>query len=92
MLLLDAHPSTETGGAQLASMVMGDNDLDVLADALGRINEELPRLRGRMRHLASLGFSRSRAAELAVSDIDIGELERLVGMGCPAEVAVAIVQ
>ena len=85
--------SSDAGREHAASLeAMGDRELEIVEDALSRINDELPLLRRRMRHLGSIGFSRSRAAELAVSGIDVGKLEHLVGLGCPPETAVAIIR
>jgi hypothetical protein len=55
-----------------------------------RLDDDLTVLRGRTERLLALGYELREAAFLAISQIDIGELERLIGKGCPRETAVRI--
>lgn len=54
------------------------------------LDEELTVVRWRTERLLALGYEPHRAATLAISDVDIHELERLLGKGCPRETAVRI--
>lgn len=54
------------------------------------LDEELTVVRWRTERLLALGYERRRAASLAISEVDIHELERLIGKGCPRETAVRI--
>jgi hypothetical protein len=55
-----------------------------------RLDDDLTVLRWRRERLLALGYELSRATLLAVSRVDIHELERLIGKGCPPETAVRI--
>lgn len=44
----------------------------------------------RSRRLRLLGYAPSQAAFLATTNVDIGQVERLIGMGCPHDLAVRI--
>ena len=55
-----------------------------------RLDEELDVVRWRVRRLLGIGFELDEAARLALSRIDIHELEHLIGNGCPLETAVRI--
>ena len=55
-----------------------------------RLDDDLRLARWRTDRLLALGYELRDAARLAVSSIDIHELERLIGMGCPPETAVRI--
>ena len=66
-------------------------------DELGPLNSErqslddgLTVLCWRTERLLALGYELREAAYLAISDVDVHELERLIGKGCPAETAVRI--
>jgi hypothetical protein len=66
-------------------------------DELGPLNRErqslddgLTVLCWRTERLLALGYELREAAYLAISDVDVHELERLIGKGCPAETAVRI--
>jgi hypothetical protein len=66
-------------------------------DELGPLNSErqslddgLTALCWRTERLLALGYELREAAYLAISDVDVHELERLIGKGCPAETAVRI--
>jgi hypothetical protein len=54
------------------------------------LDDDLRLLRWRTERLLALGYELRRAASLATSQIDIQELERLIGKGCPPETAVQI--
>jgi hypothetical protein len=55
-----------------------------------RLDDDLTVLRWRMDRLLGLGYELSRATFLAVSRVDIHELERLITNGCPPETAARI--
>ena len=55
-----------------------------------RLDEELDVIRWRVRRLLGIGFELDEAARLALSPVDIHELEHLIGNGCPLETAVRI--
>jgi len=55
-----------------------------------RLDDSLEVTRWRTERLVTLGFELREAVGLALSPIDVHELERLVGKGCPPEVAVRI--
>jgi hypothetical protein len=55
-----------------------------------RLDEELTVVRWRTERLLELGYGLREAAGLALSEIDIHELERLIALGCPPETAVRI--
>ena len=48
-------------------------------------------IRWRARRLLKIGYEPHEVAGLALSRIDIHELEQLIGEGCPLETAVRIV-
>lgn len=54
------------------------------------LDEDLAVMRWRTDRLLALGYGVREAAQLAVTAIDIHELERLIGLGCPLETAVRI--
>ena len=64
--------------------------LDVQETDWLRLDDDLRLARWRTDRLLALGYELPEAARLAVSSIDIDELERLIGMGCPPETAVRI--
>jgi hypothetical protein len=47
-------------------------------------------LRWRTERLIDLGYERREAVRLAGTQVDIHELDRLIGMGCPRDTAVRI--
>jgi hypothetical protein len=47
-------------------------------------------VRWRTERLFALGYEFPRAASLAISGVDVHELERLIGKGCLRETAVRI--
>ena len=55
-----------------------------------KLDEELIVIRWRTRRLLGIGYELQEAARLAVSRVDIHELERLIRNGCPLETAVRI--
>ena len=55
-----------------------------------RLDEELEVIRWRTQRLLGIGYELREAARLALSRIDIHELDHLVGQGCPLETAVRI--
>jgi hypothetical protein len=66
-------------------------------DELGPLNgewrsldDDLTVLCWRTERLLALGYVLPEAAYLAISDVDVHELERLIGKGCPTETAVRI--
>jgi hypothetical protein len=54
------------------------------------LDDDLMVLCWRTERLIALGYELREAAYLAISDIDVHELERLIGKGCPTETAVRI--
>ncbi len=66
------------------------DELDILDGEWRRLEDDLRVLRWRSERLVALGYERREAALLAVSPVDIHELERLIGKGCPPETAVQI--
>lgn len=46
--------------------------------------------RTRSRRLRLLGYDPSQAAALAMTNVDIDQVERLLGSGCPHDLAVRI--
>jgi hypothetical protein len=64
--------------------------LDVRETEWLRLDDDLRLARWRTDRLLALGYELREAARLAVSSVDIHELERLIGMGCPPETAVRI--
>ena len=55
-----------------------------------RLADELAVAQWRTERLLSLGFGLREAAFLALSRVDIHELERLIGKGCPPQTAARI--
>jgi hypothetical protein len=55
-----------------------------------RPDDDLTVLRWRTERLLALGYEFPRAAFLAISRVDIHELERLIMKGCPPDTAVRI--
>ena len=55
-----------------------------------RLDHDLTVLRWRTQRLVALGYELQQAAFLAISQIDVHELERLIGRGCPPKTAVRI--
>lgn len=66
------------------------DDLDVIEAGWRQVDEDLRVLYWRAERLTALGYELRAAAVLALSQIDIHELERLIGKGCPPETAVRI--
>ena len=64
---------------------LGTSDVEWLA-----LDEDLSVVHWRTERLLALGYAWREAARLAGTGIDIHELERLIGMGCPLETAVRI--
>ncbi len=66
------------------------DELDILDGEWRRLEDDLRVLRWRTERLVAIGYELREAAFLAVSQVDIHELERLIGNGCPPETAVHI--
>ena len=66
------------------------DELDTLDSEWRRLDDDLTVLRWRTERLAALGYELREAAFLAISQIDVHELERLIGSGCPPAIAVRI--
>ena len=66
------------------------DELDTLAGEWRRLDDDLTVLRWRTERLLALGYELREAAFLAISRVDIHELERLIGKGCPPATAVRI--
>jgi len=66
------------------------DELDILDGEWRRLEDDLRVLRWRTERLVAIGYERREAAFLADSQVDIHELERLIGKGCPPETAVQI--
>ena len=66
------------------------DELDTLESEWRRLDDDLTVLRWRTERLVALGYELREAAFLAISQIDVHELERLIGSGCPAATAVRI--
>ena len=62
----------------------------ILDSELRRLDDELEVIRWRTQRLLRIGYELHEAARLALSRIDIHELEHLIGNGCPLETAVRI--
>ncbi len=54
------------------------------------LDDDVTVLCWRTERLIALGYGLREAAYLAISDVDVHELERLIGKGCPTETAVRI--
>lgn len=65
------------------------DDYDSNESKWARFEDELI-VRWRTERLLALGYGLRQAASLALSPIDIHELERLIGKGCPPETAIKI--
>jgi hypothetical protein len=65
-------------------------ELDTLDSEWRHLDDELSILRWRTERLVELGYELRQAAFLALSQVDVHELERLIGKGCPPETAVRI--
>jgi hypothetical protein len=66
------------------------DELDTLASEWRRLDDDLTVLRWRTERLIALGYELREAAFLAISRVDVHELERLIGKGCPPATAVRI--
>jgi hypothetical protein len=66
------------------------DEVDMCDFDFRRLDDSLEVTRWRTERLVTLGFELREAVGLALSPIDVHELERLVGKGCPPEVAVRI--
>jgi hypothetical protein len=66
------------------------DELDTLDGEWRRLDDDLTVLRWRTDRLVALGYELQQAAFLAISQIDVHELERLIGSGCPPATAVRI--
>ena len=60
------------------------------ADDRRWLDDELMVVRWRTQRLTALGYELPGAALLAFSDVDVHELERLIGKGCPPATALRI--
>jgi hypothetical protein len=65
-------------------------EFDLNDSASRRLDDDLMVVRWRTDRLLALGYSLRDAAYLALSDVDLHEIERLIGKGCSAETAVRI--
>lgn len=75
-----------SGGGQRSGMA----HRDLLDGDWRRLDEELDVVRWRTERLVALGFGLRQAAYLALSDVEVHQLERLIARGCPPETAVRI--
>ena len=66
------------------------DELDTLDSEWRSLDGDLVVLRWRTERLVALGYDLREATFLAISQIDVHELERLIGRGCPPETAVRI--
>jgi hypothetical protein len=66
------------------------DELDTLDSEWRSLDDDLTVLRWRTERLVALGYDLREATFLAISQIDVHELERLIGRGCPPETAVRI--
>ena len=66
------------------------DELDTLASEWRQLDDDLTVVRWRTERLIALGYELREAAFLAISRVDIHELERLIGKGCPPATAVRI--
>jgi hypothetical protein len=66
------------------------DELDTLDSEWRRLDDDLTVLRWRTERLVALGYELREAAFLAISQIDVHELERLIGSGCTPATAVRI--
>ena len=67
------------------------DEVNILDAEWRQLDAELEVIRWRTQRLLRIGYEIREAARLALSRIDIHELEQLVGRGCPLETAVCIV-
>jgi hypothetical protein len=65
------------------------DELDTEIDWL-RLDEDVTVIGWRTQRLLALGYELGEAGSLALSDLDIHELEQLIENGCPRETAVRI--
>ena len=66
------------------------DELNTLDSEWRSLDDDLTVLRWRTERLVALGYDLREATFLAISQIDVHELERLIGRGCPPEIAVRI--
>ena len=66
------------------------DELNTLASEWRRLDDDLTVLRWRTERLIALGYELREAAFLAISRVDVHELERLIEKGCPPATAVRI--
>ena len=66
------------------------DELNTLAGEWRRLDDDLTVLRWRTERLIALGYELREAAFLAISRVDLHELERLIEKGCPPATAVRI--
>jgi hypothetical protein len=66
------------------------DDLHLRTSEWRRLDEELAVARWRTERLLALGYERREAAFLALSRVDLHELERLIARGCPPATAARI--
>lgn len=66
------------------------DELDTLDSEWRRLDDDLTVLRWRTERLVALGYELRQAALLAISQIDVHEVERLICSGCPPATAVRI--
>ena len=67
------------------------DEVNILDAELRQLDHELEVIRWRTERLLHIGYELREAERLALSRIDIHELEQLVRKGCPLETAVRIV-
>jgi hypothetical protein len=65
-------------------------DVDLFEAEWRQLEDELRVVRWRTEFLVALGFELREAAYLALSQVDVHELDWLIGRGCPRETAVQI--
>ena len=66
------------------------DELDTRDSEWRRFDDDLAVLRWRTDRLIALGYGKREATSLAISRVDIHELERLIGKGCPPKTAARI--
>ena len=66
------------------------DEVNILDVDWRRLGGELDVIRWRTRRLLRIGYELEEAARLALSRVDIHDLEHLIGNGCPLEIAVRI--
>jgi hypothetical protein len=66
------------------------DELDTLAGEWPRLDDDLALVRWRSERLVALGYELREASFLAISRVDIHELEWLIENGCPPATAVRI--